>query len=164
MIGIWGRVQTLCCEANLANSKAKGSPPPEKVTLYKRTIVLPRFLIISLQSYLPCLVGSGCFSFRLLRAGQSIDWATQKAEILHKMENFSYSRSTKNTQSPKKRPPVLWTLRSVSGNLAFIPPSPALKQWLGENSRLIPRSAALEREETRETRGFQINSSQSAYL
>lgn len=39
MMAIQGRAQTLSCEANFEDNKAKGSPLPVKVTLYKRTIV-----------------------------------------------------------------------------------------------------------------------------
>ena len=39
MMGFRGRAQILPCEANWEDNKAKGSPPPVKVTLYKRTIV-----------------------------------------------------------------------------------------------------------------------------
>ena len=48
VMGIQGRGQTLSCEVNLENDKSKKSPPPAKVTLYKRIIVLPWFSIISL--------------------------------------------------------------------------------------------------------------------
>lgn len=43
MMGVQGRAQTLSREANFEDTKAKGSPLPGKVILYKRTIV-PQWL------------------------------------------------------------------------------------------------------------------------